>query len=384
MRISLIVGILLATTACTTDTDSVVAAAKPVVNCPSGYIRQGNHCVKQTPTPTPVAPTISISSATADENEGQLIFQLSRTGDLTNISTVQFTVSGQTALAGSDFVPLTSSVQFGTGEAVKNQVVSLVNDDVPEGTETLQATITASLNAQIGTGSAIGTITDSDVAQPPEPTPPPTFGPPDQTVQESVGSFQYFVPKTGDNGLLSIVHYEINPGHGTAVPGVDYVASSGDITVPAGATGFYIPVTIINDAEHEDPENFNITITPVTNAQVSRSGIITIADDDAVPEPPPEPTPSGWTVVPLKGAQYARAMKQCTLQEGQVINQGDVFTLLPNAWGWTPYRSEADVDVSPNPHPEGAYLLVGVPYNSTETVGLYLFSDCLEGLAPAQ
>lgn len=383
MRITLCLGLLLATTACSTTADSVIAAAKPVVNCPEGYVRQGNKCIKK-PAPTPVAPTVSISAAMADEAEGQLVFQLSRTGDLTNISTVQFTVSGQTAQAGSDFVPLTTTIQFGNGEAVKNQAVSLVNDEIPEGTETLQVNITALLNAQIGVGTAVGTITDSDVAQPPQPAPAPTFGPPDQTVQENVGTFQYHVPKTGDNGQSSVIHYDINPGHGMAIPGSDYVVASGDVTVAAGQNEVIIPITILDDKIHEDPENFNITITGVSNAQASRAGIITVADDDAAPEPTPEPSPSGWTVVPLSGAQYARATKQCTLERGEVINAGDIFTLLPNAWGWTPYRSESDINVVPNPHPEGGYLLVGVPYNSAETTGIYLFRDCLEGIAPAQ
>ncbi len=93
---------------------------------------------------------------------------------------------------------------------------------------------------------------------------------------------------------------------GTAVAGVcreggDYVAASGDITIPSGSLSASIDLTVCRDEDRESNEAFTVEITsaPNTNIVVGEA-VVTILDDDTIPslsiadavviEPPADPT----------------------------------------------------------------------------------------------
>jgi len=105
-----------------------------------------------TPTPTPTSPTptptpattgpsiFSFSAATYSGNEGTTAsVTINRTGDLTKSATILFsTADGTATTTPADYVPVSNvSVMFAPGQASATVGVPIINDTVPEMTETV-------------------------------------------------------------------------------------------------------------------------------------------------------------------------------------------------------------------------------------------------------
>lgn len=71
----------------------------------------------------------------------------------------------------------------------------------------------------------------------------------------------------------------------TAVAGLDYAATSGILTFPAGATSLPLAVPVVADATDEDDETFRLTLSSPVNATLGAPAQATgtIVDDDAAP-----------------------------------------------------------------------------------------------------
>ena len=75
-----------------------------------------------------------------------------------------YTTTGGTATSGLDFTAGTGSVSFAPG--VTSQVVNVpvVNDALDEDDEAFTVTLSAPVNASLGTATGTGTIVDDDAA----------------------------------------------------------------------------------------------------------------------------------------------------------------------------------------------------------------------------
>ncbi len=110
-------------------------------------------------------PTVSISAtdSAASEaalNPGQLT--ITRTGRPLSALTVLYTVAG-TAASGTDYVALSGTVTIAAGAASATIAVTPANDAIPEGNETVVATLSANAAYNLGTRrSATVTISDDD------------------------------------------------------------------------------------------------------------------------------------------------------------------------------------------------------------------------------
>jgi hypothetical protein len=68
----------------------------------------------------------------------------------------------------------------------------------------------------------------------------------------------------------------------TAVAGIDYLAASGSLTFPPGATALEVPVTILADTIGEGNETFVLALSAAVNATITDAeGTGSILDDDA-------------------------------------------------------------------------------------------------------
>ena len=65
---------------------------------------------------------------TAAETVGTVSFSVTRGGDLTRTSTVNFATSDGTAKAGIDYVATSGTLTFAPGETSKTVTVSVIND----------------------------------------------------------------------------------------------------------------------------------------------------------------------------------------------------------------------------------------------------------------
>ncbi|HRW75698.1 MAG TPA: Calx-beta domain-containing protein, partial [Saprospiraceae bacterium] len=118
-------------------------------------------------------PVISIAATDATKNEGNagttnFLFTLTRTGDLSAASSVNYTVTGSGAnpADAADFGGTfpTGTVNFAIGESSKPLNIGVSGDMSVESDEGFTVTLSIPVNATIGTGSATGTIFNDDIA----------------------------------------------------------------------------------------------------------------------------------------------------------------------------------------------------------------------------
>uniref|UniRef100_UPI00374E2965 T9SS type B sorting domain-containing protein n=1 Tax=uncultured Croceitalea sp. TaxID=1798908 RepID=UPI00374E2965 len=213
-------------------------------------------------------------------------FTVNRTGNLTNASTVNYVVTGSgTSLTDdSDFIGGVSPsgiIPFATN-AVSTTVTINVNGDTDfEPTETFTITLSnPSVGSTIGTGTAIGTITNDDSVR-------VSVGNTTNGLENSVG--------TVTNGIVTIsqtfatatdteITYNVT---GTAASGVDFTAFGNTATIIAGQMSTIITVPVIEDAIVEGNETVIITLTGITSGDAvldptpaNRTAANTIVDDD--------------------------------------------------------------------------------------------------------
>ncbi len=98
--------------------------------------------------------TVAVTDATAGETlTGQIpnpgVFTLTRTGNLSQALTVNYTLSG-TATKGKDYIDLTGTVTFAAGSATALVNVAAIDDNLLEANETVILTITSGTNYKLG------------------------------------------------------------------------------------------------------------------------------------------------------------------------------------------------------------------------------------------
>jgi len=173
--------------------------------------------------------------------------------------TVQWTLVGQTATAGSDYKAASGKLTLARGKTEGTISVTTVPDRVSEGDETFKVVLSNPVNATLGKAEGIGTILDDEWTSTATPTVTPI-------VQEPVGD----VAKAK---LVSSVAFTVSPpvqeavsfgwkvAGGTAENGKDFVNTSGTIKLAAGQGTFTVPVTILGDGIGEPEETFSIQFT---------------------------------------------------------------------------------------------------------------------------
>ncbi|MDB9485369.1 S8 family serine peptidase [Dolichospermum circinale CS-537/01] len=135
----------------------------------SGSIAGGWSLNIGTGTATPVV-TVAATDADAGEpaNNGQ--YTLTRTGDTTSSLTVNVALSG-TATNGTDYTTIPNTVTFAAGSSTAVVNLSVIDDNLPEGTETATLTVLAgtgytpgSLGTNSGSPASQGNVTPSSSA----------------------------------------------------------------------------------------------------------------------------------------------------------------------------------------------------------------------------
>ena len=118
--------------------------------------------------PPPVAPTITVADTSMIEgNRGtsQMVFTLTRTGDVSRSSSVNYISTSGTAWAYYDFTPVSGTLVFAPGETSKQVKVPVIGDTMVESNETLQLNLSLATNSTLARTRATGTILDDDSVQ---------------------------------------------------------------------------------------------------------------------------------------------------------------------------------------------------------------------------
>ena len=119
-------------------------------------------------TTTPVVPpsagvTFSDADFTVDEAGATAVITLSRTGGTSGTVTVDYATSDESATAGVDYTATSGTAVFADGEASQTFSVSILDDAMAEGDETVMLSLSNATGAQLGAiFEATLTITDDD------------------------------------------------------------------------------------------------------------------------------------------------------------------------------------------------------------------------------
>lgn len=119
--------------------------------------------------PPPPPPSYSIGDAGATEG-ANVPFSVTRTGDTSGSTTINFATSDGSAVTGGDYIGGTGTLSFAPGEATKVINIGTIDDGAVESSESFSVTLAgASGGGTISDALGVGTITDNDVAGPAAP-----------------------------------------------------------------------------------------------------------------------------------------------------------------------------------------------------------------------
>ena len=208
---------------------------------------------------------------------------------------IHYTVSGSAndgAVANQDFTPLSGSVIIPAGATEAFIDVSVLDDDVLEGDETVIVTLDSIANGHEDisidgpNSSAQVTISDND-----------SDGGDALVAIEAIDSV---AAEPGDNGQFRVtldtasstdteIHYTVSgSANDGAVANQDFTPLSGSVIIPAGATEAFIDVSVLDDDVLEGDETVIVTLDSIANGHEdisidgpNNSAQVTISDNDS-------------------------------------------------------------------------------------------------------
>ncbi|MEZ4513082.1 MAG: Calx-beta domain-containing protein [Chloroflexota bacterium] len=225
-------------------------------------------------------PTVQFASDsyTVDEGAGMAEIAVELLGYADETVAVTLTTGDETAVSGSDYTPITTTLTFAPGQISQTAQIPISDDALDETDETVALTLSdLSSNAFSGTPMAATlTITDNDE--------PPTIAFAATTLGGDEGTTATAtVQLSGPSAKTVTVAYATSSG--TATAGSDYTAASGTLTFAPGQTTATFGVALLDDALDEAAETVILTLSNPTNGTLGdpNPATLTIGDNDAPP-----------------------------------------------------------------------------------------------------
>ncbi|MCU7933390.1 MAG: hypothetical protein KZQ99_00735 [Candidatus Thiodiazotropha sp. (ex Dulcina madagascariensis)] len=227
----------------------------------------------------------SQSEYSADEFDGSVSVEVARQSGSQGVAMVNYTTGDGTATAGGDYEVAGGTLLFADGEVSKSFQVTLIDDALYEGAETINLTLSNAFGAILGTTTTSAINLGDDDA-------PGTAGAVDfstavYTIAEDGGSVTATVTRSGGStGAISIDYATLD---GSATASSDYTFSTGRISFADGdATAKTFSVPIIDDSELEGDEQLTLQLTNSQGGAVlgaQSTAQITVTDDEAQSAP---------------------------------------------------------------------------------------------------
>lgn len=231
------------------------------------------HIISQaTVTPT-VAFALTESGALENSNIAQVKVVLSDA--LTDTVTVNYAVTGGSAVNGVNFQLADGTLTFSPGQTVKMIPITILNDLTSALPTDIQLTL-SSPSAPVILG--VNTVHTFNIVNGTI-----TFATASSSGQEGASPAVLKLLLSGAFTYPVSVDYTV--AGGTATNGADYTLVNGTATFNPGEKVVVIPVTIINDTLSENNETFKVTLSNPTNAILGtiQSTTYTIVDTDVQP-----------------------------------------------------------------------------------------------------
>ena len=233
----------------------------------------------------PPAGSLQFSGASysAAENSTSVLVTVTRTGGSFGAVSVDYDSSNGTATGGSDYTPVSGTLNLADGVMSDTFTVTILDDTNYEGNETFNLSLSNALGgASLGTpASATVTITEDDVVPPAGSL---QFSGAIYSVAEDGTSLLVTVTRSG--GSFGAVSVAYATSDGTATANSDYTPMNGTLNFADGVMSQTFSVAIIDDGNFEGNEAFNLGLSNVQGGASlgsPSSATVTITDDDAEP-----------------------------------------------------------------------------------------------------
>jgi len=215
------------------------------------------------------------STYTVNENAGLLTVNVLRVGqNRGEVSVVYSTVNG-TAVAPLDFIAQNQTLRFPPGVSNASFQIPIVNDTLGEGPETFSLLLSNPLPASaayLGPASnAVVTIVDDDVGM--------SFSASAYGVSKTNAITSIPVLRKGVTNLNVTVNYVVT--NGTAVSGLDFVATNGTLVFAPGIATNFINVGLITTSPSLGNRTVNLYLTnasPGSSVEFPSNAVLTILE----------------------------------------------------------------------------------------------------------
>ena len=231
--------------------------------------------------PVPIGVRFTQSTFSTFESNPNIVVAVSRIGDVSGTTTVDFATADGTATAGTDYTATTGTLTFAPGETTKNITVPLINDNV---FENASETFTVNLsNPTAGTfvSGPTATVTLFDGQSRPNAFIVNTL----RATEGNSGTKNFVFPVTLSNASVQTITIDYATANGTAQAGTDYQATSGTLTFAPLQTTQNISVVVNGDTTVEPDETFLVTLSNASNVSfisTFQSTATIVSDDTAV------------------------------------------------------------------------------------------------------
>ena len=179
---------------------------------------------------TPTTPSLSISDVTVNENAGTASLTVTLSAPSNTPTTVTLTTNNGTAVNGSDYSPLTTTVTIPAGATVATVTLPILDDTTGEPTEVFFANLSNPTGATIADAQGTVTILDNDGGSTTAPVANPDNA---STPMNTPVNISPLINDNLNGGTLQMVMLVSSPANGTAVlNGTNFV-----YTPNAGYTG---------------------------------------------------------------------------------------------------------------------------------------------------
>jgi hypothetical protein len=244
--------------------------------------RRGNITLSYYPATSPGVFSL-VAPPVVSETQGSAQFAVRRLrpGIAATVTASTNSIFGSPATPGVDYTALSSVLSFGAGVAIVTPTVTILSDNVAEGTEHFGLALSAPT-----AGASLGSPTLAPVEiRDPSGNSAPSFTSSSIRVREGAG--QLTIPVHRTTGLGGAVRMIVSAGGNadTAQELLDYTIPAPQFDIAPYQGSFDIPVTIVNDGAYRGERAFTLTMSPVTPGIVSSGStsiVIYIDDDDLV------------------------------------------------------------------------------------------------------
>ena len=179
-----------------------------------------------------------------------------RLGTTNGTCSVDFvTTTDGSAVPGVDFYPTNTTITFNPGDTDKQIQVPIINNSLPEGYRTVIFALNNAVNTALVSPSN-ATLTIIDTVYAPGQL---SFSTTNYTANESDGNAYLTVVRT--NGTSGTVTVAYNTVAGTALPGLNYVTTSGTLSFNNGDASKTFAVPLVNNNIAQGPVSLSVVLS---------------------------------------------------------------------------------------------------------------------------